>query len=113
MTSRYGKNLPRLPRHAHNNCAWAIYGLRMRKRKARGAVRGRACACTYVRIRVPRRRAWKQSYTPCVPNRPFYAGSTLGGNFLLESKSYKEIRIHFRGRSYVHWDHSGGDYTIL
>ena len=48
------------------------------------------------------------------PNRPFYAGSTLGGNLLdvYESKSYKEIRIHFSGRSYVHWyHHHMGDYT--
>ena len=41
-----------------------------------------------------------------IPNQPFYAGSPITGSLLLdiyEPKSYKEILIHFSGRSYVHW----------
>ena len=67
MTSRYGKNLssaPRLPRscrHAQNNCAWAIYGWRMRKSKARAgrndASVGRPCSALEV-IELQASRNW-------------------------------------------------------
>ena len=39
-------------------------------------------------------------------NQPYYPGSTITGSLLLdvaEPKSYKEIKIYFSGRSYVHW----------
>lgn len=41
------------------------------------------------------------------PDQPFYSGSTIAGNVLLdvnEPKSFKYASIKFSGRSYVHWE---------
>ena len=43
------------------------------------------------------------------PNQPYYPGSTITGNLLLdvdEPKSYNQIVVQFSGRSHVHWTES-------